>query len=91
MTPVLPIPKPSRVVDLTGRRFGRWVVLGYHGRKVYPASKYSVAEYWRVRCDCGTETSVQGRSLTAETSQGCAYCSGFRGRSHNVYYGKSMT
>jgi hypothetical protein len=66
--------KPLRVKDLTGQRFGKWTVLGYHGRKVY-AQEHSVADYWRVKCDCGTESSVQGRSLRAETSRQCLRCS----------------
>lgn len=67
------MPKPPRVVDLTGREFGAWTVLGYHGRKHY-ATPGSFADYWRVKCSCGTVTRVQGRSLVAETSRQCVNC-----------------
>jgi hypothetical protein len=66
-------PKPPRVRDLTGQRFGKWTVLGYHGRKTY-ATKHSLADYWHVRCACGAEASVQGRSLRAGTSTQCLTC-----------------
>jgi hypothetical protein len=68
------MPKPPRVRDLTGQQFGKWTVLGYHGRKTY-AQKDSIADYWRCKCECGTEASVQGRSLQAETSRQCVVCS----------------
>src|SRR6056300_631167 len=54
----------SRRMDLSGQRFGRWVVVEYartSNRKVY----------WSVRCDCGTEKIVKGDSLKCGDSRSC--------------------
>ena len=52
--------------DLTGKRFGRLVVLG-------PAPKTAEsARQWRCRCDCGNESTPSTSSLTGGTqSCGC--------------------
>lgn len=53
--------------DLTGKRFGKLVVIGQdaedHGR-------YS---YWICKCECGNEKSIRGTSLTSgrQISCGC--------------------
>lgn len=47
--------------DLTGQRFGSWVVIG-------PADK---SGYDRCRCDCGTERNVLRESLTRGVSKSC--------------------
>ena len=46
--------------DLTGQRFGRWIVLEYdkNGR-------------WKCKCDCGTIRSVQKSSLIKGLSKSC--------------------
>lgn len=50
--------------DLTGQRFGRWLVKfrdGYVGKCVA----------WRVVCACGTEDVVSGASLRSGSSKSC--------------------
>lgn len=51
--------------DITGRRFGRWTVVGYEGKS-----------YWLCRCDCGAERRVFTGALTGHASVsrscGCA-------------------
>ena len=56
----------SRIIDLTGLRFGRLTVLGQNGRR-------GASILWRCRCDCGNELSVSGNSLRngKATSCGC--------------------
>jgi len=62
-----------RINDLTGRRFGRQVVLRFTdavpdkngGRQKF---------YWRVRCDCGDERDVIGASMVSGKSRMCASC-----------------
>lgn len=50
--------------DLTGRRFGRWVVLGFsHTDK----SKH----YWMCKCDCGIEKPVNGYNLVRGATKSC--------------------
>lgn len=56
-------------MDLTGRRFGRLVVLGLSDR----TDKYN-SSYWLCRCDCGKEKVIMGTSLTRKNgtiSCGC--------------------
>ena len=46
-----------KLVDLTGRRFGRLVVMGR-------ADVPNVKVYWHCKCDCGNEKDIAGTSLT---------------------------
>jgi hypothetical protein len=54
------------LVDLTGRRFGRWVVLSYGGHR-----KPDPNIYWLCRCDCGTVKTIVGNSLRGGGSKSC--------------------
>lgn len=56
-------------IDITGRRFGRWIVLSHEGGR-----------RWNCRCKCGTERSVDVGSLRAGTSSGCIRCREIKGR-----------
>lgn len=51
-------------IDLTGQRFGRWTVLEFDTNK-------NGQTYWKCRCDCGIEKSVNGARLKNGTSQSC--------------------
>jgi hypothetical protein len=51
------------LIDLTGQRLGRWLVISYLGD-----SK------WTCRCDCGTEKSVDAYKLRGGFSKGCKGC-----------------
>src|ERR1035437_1754842 len=52
--------------DMTNKRFGRLMVIGFHG-----ISKHRTA-LWLCRCKCGNETIVEGNSLRRTTrSCGC--------------------
>ncbi len=55
-----------KAYDLTGRRFGRLVVIE---RSDWPET--SSAAYWRARCDCGNEVVVRSTSLLAGTTKSC--------------------
>jgi 5-methylcytosine-specific restriction endonuclease McrA len=56
----------KRVVDLTGQRFERWLVLS-------PAGICDTTGWarWNCKCDCGTERIVAGAQLTAKLSRSC--------------------
>lgn len=58
------------IINLTGRRFGRWTVLGLAGGQTTNVNGQRVA-FWSVRCDCGTVRSVRGRTLRDGDSQSC--------------------
>lgn len=52
-----------KLIDLTGQRFGRLVVVERAGSEG-PAR-------WRCRCDCGTEKTVPGVGLRSGSSKSC--------------------
>jgi len=49
--------------DLTGKKFGRWTVMG-------PAKENRIQK-WICRCDCGTERTVGGNTLSTGASSSC--------------------
>lgn len=51
--------------DLSGRRFGRLVVLGYD------YTDHNHFKYWRCLCDCGNETSVMQSNLINGRTSSC--------------------
>lgn len=61
------------VVDLTGQRFGRLVVI-----ERGPPHPTSLNAAWRCRCDCGNETVVLSNHLRAGTTVSCG-CYGASG------------
>jgi len=56
--------RTKRLIDMTGERFGRLVVV----RRV-ENGKYG--SMWLCKCDCGNEISVYGRSLRLGHTQSC--------------------
>jgi hypothetical protein len=54
--------------DLTGKRFGKWVVQEYAGEKNHN-------RIWFCRCDCGVQNNVFEGSLIHNTSTQCLRCS----------------
>jgi len=65
--------KPPK--DLTGNRFGNWVVLKYAGAKVslYKGQKY-YNRMWLCRCDCGVQKNVYESNLISKLSTKCRQC-----------------
>lgn len=63
----------GRIIDLTGKRFGRLTVIerDYETQK----KKHSNGTYWKCKCDCGNETSVASGNLKSRKvkSCGCLY------------------
>jgi hypothetical protein len=56
----------GKFIDLTGLRFGRWVVI----EKGRPPSGSNVT-YWKCRCDCGSIKNVARTSLMSGDSNSC--------------------
>lgn len=55
-----------RVIDMTGRRFGRLLVVSRGERtRVYPGA------YWLCQCDCGAQRTVSGDSLRRGSTRSC--------------------
>ena len=69
-----------QVTDLTGKRFGRLTVIEFAGS--------DGDSWWTVRCDCGAEKSVRGRSLT-KTARPVRSCGCLRDGVQNRTHGKS--
>ncbi len=53
----------SRIIDMTGERFGKWTVLSLAKPK-----------FWLCRCDCGTEAVISRGNLKSGTSTQCTKC-----------------
>ena len=56
----------NRVIDLTGKRFGRLTVVGF--TCIDPTSGQAK---WECRCDCGSTRFVFGANLRRGTTRGC--------------------
>jgi hypothetical protein len=61
--------------DLTGKRFGKWVVVNYVGAKLslYKGQKYYY-RIWLCRCDCGVQKNVYESNLISKRSSKCGRC-----------------
>lgn len=60
----------SALIDLTGRRFGRLLVLRREGSRRYDDG-FKVVPLWRCRCDCGMEVLVEGTNLRRGMTRSC--------------------
>lgn len=57
----------SRMIDMTGNRYGAWTVLEFMGNEGPIQQK----PMWLSRCDCGVERAVAGASLRHGLSKSC--------------------
>lgn len=64
MTETYPIPTNPRFQDLTGKRFGRLVVLSFAGMKKHKSC-------WNCKCDCGQMHITVARSLIRGRTKSC--------------------
>lgn len=55
--------------DLTGKKFGRWTVVGFDREVRVPSGKKYCR--WFCSCECGTSRSVFGSSLRSGASKSC--------------------
>lgn len=72
-----------RVVDLTGRRFGRLLVTSFSGINKQQHST------WNCICDCGTQCTVVGTKLTRGNTQSCGCLNREAVRAKNTTHGYS--
>lgn len=63
-----PIPAHHNFQDLTGKRFGRLIVLSYAGRSATKERR----SRWNCKCDCGTAVTANAHDLR----QGCTVSCG---------------
>ena len=73
-------PRPHKVKDITGQRFGRLLVI----ERVDPNSiwqpKGAHRALWVCQCDCGKQVIVRGSDLTCLCRPGTVSCGCLRGR-----------
>lgn len=55
----------GRVIDLTGKKFGRFLVVGLSGKNRHGSAM------WRCRCECGTEKIIDGQGLRKGSTVSC--------------------
>jgi hypothetical protein len=55
----------GKILDLTGRRFGRLTVIEFDGTKIHHRA------YWKCRCECGQVKSICGHDLTTGYTKSC--------------------
>ena len=63
-TGTVAVPRDRRFKDLTGKRFGKWTVRHYLGKR-------GKVPYWWCACDCGNEDSVCGWNLNRGLTLSC--------------------
>lgn len=74
----------TKIIDLTGKRFGRWVVIGLSPKR----DKYR-RTYWICRCDCGVEKVVLGVHLKRGGSKSCGcYCREKTSKTNKIEFGR---
>ena len=62
-----------KLIDLSGKSFGRWSVIGYAGKS-----------YWNCICQCGVSKKVFGFNLTAGKSISCGCYAAQANRTHGM-------
>ena len=69
--------------DLTGKRFGRWLVLEYVGTAKNRQS------LWNCQCDCGTVKRIKGDSMQRGQSMSCGCLRREMQSSWNIKHGET--
>lgn len=64
--------RSKRLIDLTGKRFGKLVVIERAGNDKYHKP------LWKCKCDCGNETIVSGAVLRRGDTTSCGCMQGIR-------------
>lgn len=74
-----------KLIDITGRKVGRWSVLVYQG---FDSLKGAL---WQCRCECGTEKVVDAHSLHRGASQSCGCLMIEKLRQRETTHGRTRT
>src|SRR5215467_12695024 len=63
------------IVDITGRRFGRLIVVAFDSTRRYRdrsrTNGYAWRSYWKCRCDCGNDRIVPKVDLLSNNTRSC--------------------
>jgi hypothetical protein len=82
----LKVPKPWRLIDLTGKRFGRALVLYRCGSDLADHQPT-----WRCRCDCGQEFVAKGGNLRSGNTKSCGCLQGDVNSERLTIHGEAKT
>ena len=73
----------GKLIELTGKKFGRWTVVSEAGR----GKRRAVT--WLCRCECGTQKVISGNNLRSGNTKSCGCLSqelsSRRNRTHGMY------
>lgn len=59
----------SKLIDLTGKKFGRLTVLSFHHNKTYKNGQ--IKKYWLCKCECGNFKIIAGAELRNGNIRSC--------------------
>jgi len=76
----------SRFINITGRKFGRWLVVS-----LLPERSPDGKSLWLCRCDCGTQRGVCGTSLRIGHSASCGCLRREKSKKRLTTHGMSET
>lgn len=74
----------SKLIDLTGQKFGRLTVIKLHGTK-------NKTSYWLCKCDCGNEKIVRASNLKNKHVRSCGCLQQESRLTHSRTHGLSKT
>lgn len=77
---------PHNFIEMTGRRFGRLVVVGFARKRECDGFLL-----WQCRCDCGREIEVAGKQLRRGQTQSCGCLMVERTKQANTTHGMKGT
>ena len=75
----------AKAIDLTGRKFGRLVVVAFAGHRAVGDQK---KRFWRCRCDCGREIECPYGNLASGNTASCGCISGERSEIGGKRFGR---
>lgn len=78
----------SRLIDLTGQRFGMLTVLGPRRSEL---EKSGTTVYWLCKCDCGASSWVAARHLRNGHTQSCGCFRSIKTTAEKTKHGKRWT
>lgn len=79
----------KNIIDLTGQRFGRLVVIKRSDDKILPCGQKQIC--WLCRCDCGKEIVVRGSALRQSHTKSCGCISAENLLRRNIKHNKRDT
>jgi hypothetical protein len=76
-----------KLIDLTGKRFGRWTVLAIHPKRMRYGRRRHAVIFWYCACACGNKRIVTGGSLRSGNSTNCGCRTREKTRERNTKHG----